>query len=813
METLLNILKRAFEGLFSLQHLRISDWSKLRFTMETERFWWAIPLMLALAVFGYWSYRRQSATAGKRLAMGLIRAAALVILLGLFLRPQLVLDQESRTPSVVAVWVDDSLSMEISDPYSAKEPSMQNLLKQVSAQLPTDGKKTRADRWDLAIDTLRRDQGQWLHKLAESQYVAFYTGGNHAQLLQVVRTPEEIEHALTLLKQHQPSSEATDLPTVIQEMLRDLQGQPVSALVLLTDGRSTEGTLATVATNAATQYRTPIFSLPVGQEDEPLNVQIAEVHVPESTFVKDPVAVRLKLHVAGIEQPMDLHVTLVRKLPGGGEKELARRDVKADPAVKDMDVDLMFRPEKIEGEKSERYDLEARVDKIGDELTLADNQGKAATTVMDAKITAFLVDGSPRWEFRYLRNELIREKTVDVSTFLVSADDGFAQEGDVPVTRFPETAEELAKYDVLLIGDVEPQFFSPNQMKLIVEWVQKGGGLGWIAGWQYNPDSYRGTLLEPLLPIIPDDPNAPLAGRSDNAPFNLMLTSTGKEANLFRFFDDPEMNLRQIEKDNPPLYWYKPVLGKKPAAEVLAVHPTRTLGGDPAPLILINRYAGGMTFFSAIADTWRWRRYMGEPLYQSYWLQVCRLLYREKAMGQSRRIVLLAEAPTVEVGRPVRIWAQIKDVTLLTGAPAQLQLNVIDETGRPLEPLTLNRVQNSQEMYEGVMTPTLVGDLTLQLAPGLPVEVAPMTIAVGRPRREVANLIIDRTTLNLLAERTEGKVLPLTSAGQLATLISDRSQVTLVSLSEELWNKWIALVLVVGLLTVEWLIRKSAGLI
>src|SRR6185503_7453319 len=122
---------------------------------------------------------------------------------------------------------------------------------------------------------------------------------------------------------------------------------------------------------------------------------------------------------------------------------------------------------------------------------------------------------------------------------------------------FPDTAQDLARYDVVLIGDVEPTFFSPTQQKLIVDWVRtKGGGVGWIAGSAYNPELYRESTLEVLLPIIPDeiDPRARLVPLADNVAYTPQLTPAGREINLFRFFDDPELSWKEVA-NLPPMYW------------------------------------------------------------------------------------------------------------------------------------------------------------------------------------------------------------------------------------------------------------------
>jgi len=193
------------------------------------------------------------------------------------------------------------------------------------------------------------------------------------------------------------------------------------------------------------------------------------------------------------------------------------------------------------------------------------------------------------------------KKTVNISALLLSADENFAQEGDPrkldkqgreifpgPITRFPETASELALYDVILIGDVEPTFFTPTQMNLIIEHVRKNGaGLAWIAGPAYNPDSYRGTPLEVLLPVIPDDPLRPSLPRADNTGFIPYSPPRAKFPTCSVSLIPRKKNLEQMTK-LPELYYYKPVIGRKPTTEVLAVHPARSQGGEPAPLI-VNR--------------------------------------------------------------------------------------------------------------------------------------------------------------------------------------------------------------------------------
>jgi len=82
---------------------------------------------------------------------------------------------------------------------------------------------------------------------------------------------------------------------------------------------------------------------------------------------------------------------------------------------------------------------------------------------------------------------------------------------------FPSSYEEISKYDVILISDVGtdtilmyPDRFKipmgPNRLKLLEEFVRKGGGFAAVGGWmafggQMGQAKYHGTVLEDIINI------------------------------------------------------------------------------------------------------------------------------------------------------------------------------------------------------------------------------------------------------------------------------------------------------------------------
>ena len=106
-------------------------------------------------------------------------------------------------------------------------------------------------------------------------------------------------------------------------------------------------------------------------------------------------------------------------------------------------------------------------------------------------------------EYRYLKNALLREKTMDLSVLLTDADEQFVQEGTDPIRRFPETPEELNRYDVVFFGDVDPRgrWLSTSQMNMLLDFIgNEGGGFALIAGERARAATVRGHAAREARP-------------------------------------------------------------------------------------------------------------------------------------------------------------------------------------------------------------------------------------------------------------------------------------------------------------------------
>lgn len=241
-----------------------------------------------------------------------------------------------------------------------------------------------------------------------------------------------------------------------------------------------------------------------------------------------------------------------------------------------------------------------------------------------APIRVLYVEGLPRWEFRYIRQELARDPHIRLSTCQISGDSD-ALEGENPPAKRLEVFNPRGTVDVVILGDVDPRQLADAQMQALVDFVKGGGGMAFIAGEHFNPSAYEKTPLEALLPVSPSP--AKRADKPTSKPFHLQLTNSGQRSPLLRLDDDEAKSQRMIETGLPALWWFRDDVEEKADAKVLAQHPTAMgQGNRPIPLIVTRQFGQGRVEFIGIDSTWRWRAYAKSDVFFTFWKAQLRYL-------------------------------------------------------------------------------------------------------------------------------------------------------------------------------------------
>src|SRR2546421_622730 len=654
MQRLLEILLGLEKGFLSQQ----GDFS-LNFNPQwpaqaiTGAAMWNVLLGIAALVLVIWVYRRDGRSRPVRVSLGIIRAALLAFVIAMLNRPVLTLGQNRTEPSVLAILVDDSVSMRLRDTGDANDP---------------------ASRLQTVQNLLSPSNAKLLGDLSKMHQVRFYRFDTAAQ---------PVNDSLAKLE---PVGQNTQVEKSVRGVMEDLQGQRLAGVVVFTDGRDTPTAPLADTLAAVKDFGVKVYPVPVGSDKAPSNIDVQSISVQDAAFKGDIVNVKVLVRGTGYEPNHAVTLTLKDKksgkplsAPSGSSGSDIEQRVTL-PDDKPVEAELQFIADEVGP-----VDLVVEAQKQPGETDDQDNIRTAQITVLDAKINVLYVDGYPRWEYRYIKNEMIRDKTIDISCLLTSADPTFHQEGDRPdsAQQFPDSIEKTIDYDVVLFGDVDPRQFSDSQLQLVNDFVaKKGGGFGMIAGTRWSPAQFKNTPIEAILPVgigrvEPEEPHG-----SITQGFRPILTKAGSDSSIFRFYAERAVNEKFLRDDIQQIFWYCRGITVKPGVgEAYAEHPSESgPDGRKAPLLVLGRFGAGRTLFSAIDDSWRWRFYTGESVFDTYWVQQIRYLARSKKLGQ-RRLTLTSSRPNYELGEQVRLNLRVLDPQLLQQLPEQIRVDIEQEEG------------------------------------------------------------------------------------------------------------------------------------
>src|SRR5262249_8582985 len=141
-------------------------------------------------------------------------------------------------------------------------------------------------------------------------------------------------------------------------------------------------------------------------------------------------------------------------------------------------VDFSFAPSKVG-----RLSLEARVAPDPDERNTGDNAATASLLVTDTEIPLLYIEGHVRTEIRMLTRAVGYDPNINATSMIQG------QAGQLAITHYrenrpdddlagiPQNLAQWKRYKVIILGDLDPSFLSPQQQRDLEEAVRAGTGL------------------------------------------------------------------------------------------------------------------------------------------------------------------------------------------------------------------------------------------------------------------------------------------------------------------------------------------------
>ncbi len=417
-----------------------------------------------------------------------------------------------------------------------------------------------------------------------------------------------------------------------------------------------------------------------------------------------------------------------------------------------------------------------------------------------------------------MRRAVKEDENLQLVVLLRTADEKFLRldvdDGDELAGGFPTTREELFRYDGLVLGDVEASFFTHDQLQMIADFVgQRGGGLLVLGGRSaLSEGGYAGTPLADALPVALEATDRP----ADVVELRPELTPAGRRHPALRVSGD-ETSSSERWSTLPGVTSVNRVGRLKPGAVTLiAGEPVD--GGESRLLLAHQRYGRGTAVVFPVQDSWLWQMHADIPLedrtHETLWRQLLRWLVH----GAPGRVRLDLPQESSPPGEALTIRAEVEDARFLRVNGAVVVAALTGPSGVPSE-VPLEWTVEGDGEYAGRFVPDEPGlyqVMARATIPGAATDTATLASAghlrVGASEREPFDAGRRSTLLERIAEETGGRSYTAADVDALPEEIGYTETGDTVYEDRPLWDMPFLFLLLVGLLTTEWGLRRRRGL-
>lgn len=286
------------------------------------------------------------------------------------------------------------------------------------------------------------------------------------------------------------------------------------------------------------------------------------------------------------------------------------------------------------------------------------------------------------------------------------------------------------------------------------------------------------------------------------------LDVLGGKHEIMRVLRDPNLN-EQLWPALPELPWLSRPSYAKPGATPLLVTD------DPRQDVVaaIQNYGAGRVLYLGSDETWRWRYKVGDRVHAVFWSQALRWGTSNRLTG-SERLKIAAGRRQIRPGENMEILARPRD----SQGRIPEDCVVIAELGEKSQPqkVQLRPVPDSGGLYRAVFQniPAGIHEIRVHMeSPGFEgIEEKTQIIARTASGQEGVELARDPARLAAMAKAGNGRYRDILEAPKLFEELSGKRRETTVENPYELWSSYPILLLIIGLLSLEWVIRKRIGL-
>ncbi|MEZ6092028.1 MAG: hypothetical protein R3C05_29290 [Pirellulaceae bacterium] len=594
----------------------------------------------------------------------------------------------------------------------------------------------------------------------------------------------------------------------------DATDEPVAtgaATVLFSDGQHNAGPSPMQIAGVAKTQQNLIYTVGFGTQNEPTDLVMLDARYPDTVHKTDQIRGTLVL-----KDRMREGLPFVVQISDG--KNVVWQDELKSLNVAQRQIEFSFPVEPLVDAAGERFEADVQHHSMPIELTArivpVDGETDTANNVKTLRFAAItqrqrllLIDSRSRWETRYLKNLFERDSGWELNSIILESGTGNnrLQRGESD-GMFPTSKDELFEYDFIIFGDVAPSTFNAGEIIWLQDFVEsRGGGIIFIDGVRKELHRMQADSLGVLLPVswLPDAE----VKKADR----LVLTDIGDANPALTLVNDAGENSEFWEQLPAP----SQVIPGKPTADA-EVLVEAVVGNETLPVIIGRSFGAGRVLYFATDETWRWRYRVADQFHQRFWNQIARWVMPRPYAVSDQYLALDAGATRYDAGAvaPLRVQLRGPDGKLVSDTTVDA---LVWKDGQIVSTISMSPEPNMPGSYRAETGPLAPGDYEVTIRAGGFNESAFQAktgFVVAEPsNKELEQIACNEALLTDMASAGGGEYLREEDVDKIVELLEPLSAGRVIESDTLLWQSWPWFLGIVGLLSVEWLLRKRNGLL
>ncbi len=705
--------------------------------------------LIGLSVF---VYRRTNPPVPNWLknVLTILRIASLIIILFILFEPILTLSWTRTEKPVIAVLLDNSASMSLTDNGNIRSEKAKGVL--------------RSDLFQKSSNNKELEFYQFSDRLTPLSF-------NQLDSVQFNRDGTDLTIALKTLKE--------------KNIDRYLKG-----IILITDGINN---LGENPVRYVDDLNTPIFPIAIGQAVEQKDIVISKITSNQITYANNKVPVDVIIQAFGYLDEK-IEVQLLKS-----SEVLDSKYVEVGKDLFETRIRLHFTPKETGFQK---YRIQIPV--LKDELTPINNQKNFYIKVLKSKMKILFLAGSPDPDFKFMKKNLEMDSNIEVDYWIVKKNQKFYQ------GTFPNDINKLKQYDCIILQNFPGRNASPYVITILKNVLETNQiPLLFVTG---NSVNYQSLMpLKDFLPIMPPFyPSYEILVAPRLTAKGLIHSVTrivdDEFENQQKWQGMPPIYLSLQRTQLYP--------GSETLIEVDPEQTLIRGLKSPMPLIVTKKMGQHKSMAILGYCIWRWDLLMwgigkSNEVFKQFLSNSVRWLITKE---DSKPVRIYPDQEIYRNSQEVSFTGEVyyDDYRPLDGAEVKLQVNCRQKTyeiilsglGDGKYEGALQALEGGDYSYEGIATYNnrVIGKDGGQFS-------------VEEFNLEFLQTKMNETLLQKLAMKTKGAYFTESDYSSLGESLEFPKRKLLESQQLQLWNKLILLIGIIIFLSIEWFIRKRSGML